>query len=112
MGSHSGMTPIDGALVLNNVTVATAQWCPIQLSHGNHCTIILDINLAICIREPHYTIACPPGHCLNSLIPIACKKYLSHLHDYALHHLLSHKLESLFLLVQSPSTTKTDLHMH
>jgi len=60
-GSRLGTVPIDGAWVSANVKVEAAQWCPIQLSPGDHRAIIIDINLTDCIGDPQYTIVWPPG---------------------------------------------------
>jgi len=106
-----GRTPIDGAWVSANVTIATAQWCPIQLSPGNHQAIILHINLIDCIGEPWYTIAHPPGQCLNCSIPLMHKKYLNHLQNHASQHCLYSKLKALFLFVQTPTTSRSVLQL-
>jgi len=108
-GHRSGTTPINGIWVLADVHVAFAQWCPIQTSPGDLCAIILEINLIECIGEPHYTIICPPGHHLNGTISSTHKKYLYLLTEFTSEHALSQKLESLFLLAHSPTTSKEDL---
>jgi len=106
-GSQSGTTPINNAWVSANIHVT--QWCPIQLSPGNHHAMMLDINLMDYIGEPCYTIICPLGQCLNCSLPSVYKKYLHHLHAFALQHNLVPCLDSLFFLAQAPTTTKADL---
>jgi len=59
--SWSGSTPIDGTWISADIHVSAAQWCPIQLSPGDHRVMILDVNLTECIGEPRYTIVRPPG---------------------------------------------------
>ncbi len=53
-GSQLGTIPIDSAWVSVNIHVTVAQWCPIQLSPGDHGAMVLNINLTDCIGEPHY----------------------------------------------------------
>jgi len=105
-GSQLGTVPIDGAWVLANVKVEAAQWCPIQLSPGDHQAIVLDINLTYCIGDPRYMIVRPPGCQLNSALPSVHNQYLHLLHNFAAQHSLESKLNYLFWLAQSSTTTR------
>jgi len=58
------------------------------------------------VLENHITTLCQQ---LNCSLPSVCKKYLHHLHTFALQHNLVPCLDSLFLLAQAPTTTKADL---
>jgi len=108
-GSCSGMVLIDGAWVSNDITVDAISWCSLEASPGNHWTIVLDINLLDCIWEPWYMVVYPPGHCLNCSIPLAHSNHLWSLQDYAETHKLPQKLDALFHLATTPSTSAESL---
>jgi len=105
-GDRFGKTPIDGAWATDDVSISAASWHPTDHSPGDHQAIILDINLVDCIREPCYSIARPPGRRLNSVLPVTRRKYLQALQRHAEKHNLTVKLDHLFVLVATPSTTR------
>jgi len=105
-GSQLGTVPINGVWVLADVKVEAAQWCPIQLSPSDHCAMVININLTDCIGDPCYMIVWPLGCQLNFALPLVCNQYLHLLHNFAKHHALKAKLNSLFQLAQSPMTSQ------
>jgi len=71
--------------------------------------IIININLEDCIGEPRYSVVQPPGRWLNSALPFTRKKYLKALQQHVGHHNLTKKLDQLFILALSPSTSRHTL---
>jgi len=108
-GGHSGKVPIDGAWATNDLTINAISWQDIPSSPGDHCAVVLDLNLLDCIGEPRYSTARPPGRRLNCYLPGTPSQYLSALTRYTEAHHLSHRLNQLFLLTQSASTSSERL---
>jgi len=108
-GERFGKTPIDGAWATDDVSISAASWRSVDHSPGDHRAIVIDINLVDCIGEPRYTIVRPPGRRLNSALPVTRRKYLQALQQHAENHHLAQKLDHLFVLASSPSTSRHSL---
>jgi len=82
-----------------------ASWHLTDSSPVNHHAIIVDVNLVDCISKPCCMVVWPQ----NSALPYTRKKYLHALQDHTSHHKLAQKLDQLFLLSSSPTTSKQSL---
>jgi len=78
---------------------------------GDHHAILIDIDLLSTIGEPCFIVIQPPGQCLNCILTFMWDKYLTLLSQYSTCHALSTKLNQLFALASSPTTTKDTLQM-
>jgi len=110
-GSHLGRSPINGAWASDNITVNAISWHDIPSSPGDHCAIVLDLNLVDCIGEPWYSVRWPPGCHLNCSLPSALSKYLELFEHFSATHKLSQQLNKLFLLACHPATSQHTILM-
>ncbi len=108
-GERFGKTPIDGAWATDDVTISAASWRAAEHSPGDHRALVLDINLTDCIGEPRYSIVRPPGRRLNSSLPVTRIKYITALQQHADNHNLTAKLDRLFVMASTPSTSRQTL---
>ncbi len=108
-GGRSGIVPIDGAWATDDLTIDEISWRDVPSSPGDHRATILDLNLVDCIGEPRYTITRPPGRRLNCSLPATRDRYLRSLQQYTSTHQLSNRLNHLFLLARSDSTSSAAL---
>jgi len=68
-GNQVGKSPIDGVWMSATLPAMAASFWPFSLSPSDHCTAILDIDLALLIGEPYLSIAHPKAHWLNPTAP-------------------------------------------
>jgi len=108
-GGRSGTVPIDGAWATDDLTIDAISWRDAPSSPGDHRAIVLDLNLVDCISKPRYSITRPPGRRLNCSLPATRTCYLMALCQYTNKHHLEHRLNQLFLLARSSSTSSAEL---
>jgi len=104
-GSRSGTMPIDGSWDTDDLTINSILYHDLPSSPGDHCAIILDLNLLDCISKPRYQVIRPLGCCLNCSLPITHSCYLEALTSYTTCHQLAGKLDALFVLATCPTTS-------
>jgi len=105
-GTCSGTMPIDGAWATNDLTIDSILYHNLPSSPGDHCAIILDLNLLDCIGKPQYQVIWLPGCRLNCSIPITRQCYLEALTSYTTCHHLADQLDALFALATCPTTSQ------